>query len=219
MKIDFDSEENLTFADRSMEMISYYAILASSELAKERSPYKSFVGSKWDRGIFPLDTLDILEEQRGVKIPVSREKSMDWSTVKALVRDYGMRNSNCMAIAPTATIANISGTTPCIEPMFKNIYMKENLSGNFLVINRQLIDELDAIGLWTKTIRNKIKLHNGSVLEIDEIPADIRRRYKETFEIDPVWIVKAAASRAKWIDQAASTNIFMKTSIVCLSTV
>jgi ribonucleoside-diphosphate reductase alpha chain len=212
LRIHFDSDENIEFADKSMEMVSYYAIMGSSLLAKERGQYKSYKGSKWDRGIFPLDSVKLLEEERGMSIPISKESRMDWEELKKQVAENGMRNSNCMAIAPTATIANIAGTTPCVEPTFKNIYMKENLSGNFVVVNKYLIDTLYEQGIWDSDILTKIKINNGSILGIDEISADIRNRYKETFEIDPKWILGAAAHRAKWIDQSASTNIFIKTT-------
>jgi len=212
MEIDFDSDENLEFSDEIMELVSYYAIQASAMLAKERGPYSTFKGSKWDRGIFPFDTLSLLEEERGEPINIGKKQRLDWAKLKEFVSECGMRNSNTMAIAPTATISNITGTTPCIEPTFKNIYMKENLSGNFVLINKYLVDALEKEGLWNEKILNLIKFHNGSVLNIDEIPANIRRRFKETFEIDPVWVVKAAAMRSKWIDQAQSTNIFVKTT-------
>jgi ribonucleoside-diphosphate reductase alpha chain len=210
--IDFDSAENLDFADQSMEMISYYAILSSSLLAKEKGTYSSYKGSKWERGIFPLDTIDLLEKERGEKVHVNRDSKLDWEVVKQHVREHGMRNSNTMAIAPTATIANITGVVPCVEPIYKNIYMKENLSGNFIVINRYLIDALEERGLWDKNILNKIKLNDGSLAEVEEIPQDLKRRFKEVFEIDARWVVESAARRGKWIDQAASTNIFLSTS-------
>ncbi len=212
LNIKFDSNENVEFADLSMEMISYYAILASSNLSKERGSYPSYNGSKWSRSIFPLDTLKLLEENRGEKITVNMQHKMDWNALKATVKANGMRNSNTMAIAPTATIANISGVYPCTEPVYKNIYMKENLSGNFIVINKYLLDDLDRLGLWNQQILNKIKLANGSISTIADIPESIRDRYKETFEIDMKWLVEAAARRSKWIDQSASTNIFMKTT-------
>ncbi len=207
----FESNENLEFADESMEMISYYAILASSKLAKERGSYESFKGSKWDRGIFPIDTIDILEEERGDSIDIDRKKRLNWDFVKNHVKDHGLRNSNLMAIAPTATIANISGTFPCTEPAFKNMYMKENLSGNFIVMNRYLIDDLDKLNLWNSDMVKALKLHNGSVENIAEIPENIKNKYKETFEIDMHWLLKSAAKRMKWIDQSASTNVFLKT--------
>ena len=212
MEIDFDSQENVEFADESMELISHASILASTGLAKERGAYETFKGSKWDRGLLPIDTVDLLEKERGMPINVSRASKQDWDMVRKAIQENGMRNSNCMAIAPTATISNIAGTVPCVEPTFKNIYMKENLSGNFTVVNKYLIDALDSEGLLNEKILTKIKINNGSVLGIDEIPSPIRHRFKETFEIEPSWILKAAARRTKWIDQSASTNIFLKTT-------
>tara|TARA_Y100001935_G_C17309402_1_gene514706 strand:- start:488 stop:3277 length:2790 start_codon:yes stop_codon:yes gene_type:complete len=212
LNIQFDTEDNLSFSDRSMEMISYYAILASSELAKERGAYETFKGSKWDRGIFPYDTLALLEEHRGETLDLDKQITMDWDYVKSHVKTYGMRNSNTMAIAPTATIANIAGVYPCAEPAFKNIYMKENLSGNFIVINDALIDRLSQHGLWNEHMLKQIKLHNGSIQEIPEIPLEIRNLFKETFDIDMQWIIRAASRRGKWIDQAASTNIFVNST-------
>ena len=211
LNIPFSSDKNVEFADESMETISYYAILASSQLAKERGSYETFKGSKWDRGILPIDSLSVLEEERGQAIDVPKSTTMDWAPVREHIKKYGMRNSNIMAIAPTATIANISGIYPCTEPAFRNLYMKENLSGSFTVINRYLIDDLDKIGLWTPDILTKIKLKNGSILDIDDIPSNIKDLYKETFEIDMKWIIDTAARRSKWIDQSASTNIFVKT--------
>lgn len=210
-KINFDSVENLDFADESMEMVSYYALLASSELAKERGTYETFKGSKWDRGILPIDTLTILENERQIPIKTDRKTRLDWDGLRKHIQDHGMRNSNTMAIAPTATISNISGSFPCTEPAFKNIYMKENLSGNFIVINRYLVDTLEKLNLWTPNMLQRIKMNNGSIQTITDIPESIRARFKETFEIDMKWIVDAAALRGKWIDQSASTNIFMKT--------
>ena len=211
LNINVDSEEGLNFADESMETISYYAILASAKLAKERGSYDTFKGSKWDRGIFPLDTIDLLEKERNRPILVERNFKQDWNQLKSYVNEHGMRNSNVMAVAPTATIANISGVYPCTEPVFKNIYMKENLSGNFVVINKYLVDDLDKLGLWNSNIISQIKLHDGSIQSIDAIPLHIREKYKETFEIAPEWIIKASARRGKWIDQSASTNVFINT--------
>jgi len=211
LDISFASEENLEFADRSMEMISYYAILASSHLAKERGCYQTFKGSKWDRSLFPLDTIACLEKERGQKIDINRTTRLDWDKVRRSIKENGMRNSNVMAIAPTATISNIAGVFPSIEPVFKNIYMKENMSGNFLVINHFLIADLEKQGLWNDSMLSKIKENNGSVQGIEEIPLAIQGKYKEAFEIDSYWMIKAAALRGKWIDQSASTNLFMKT--------
>ncbi len=208
--ISFDSPECVDFADRSMEIVSYYAILGSAELAAERGAYESFKGSKWDRGLFPVDTIALLEAERGEQIPVSRTARLDWSLVRAKVKEHGMRNSNTMAIAPTATISNISGCTPTIEPIYKNIYVKSNISGDFTVVNPYLIEDLKRLGLWDSEMLGKIKYHDGSVAEILEIPEEIRAKYKETFEIDMQWLIKAAAERGKWIDQSQSLNIFFR---------
>jgi ribonucleoside-diphosphate reductase alpha chain len=212
LNINFDSEQNLEFADYTMELVSWHAIFSSSLMAKERGTFQSYKGSKWDRGILPIDSLDLYEQERGHKITIPRDSKLDWSVIRNHIKQHGMRNSNCMAIAPTATIANIAGTTPCVEPTFKNIYMKENLSGSFVVINQALQEELRSMFLWTSDIIDQIKLNDGSIQEIKEIPEAIRRKYKETFEIEPKWIIEAAARRNKWMDQSASTNIFLKTT-------
>lgn len=209
LDITFDSEASVKFADESMELISYYAILGSSQLAREKGAYKSYPGSKWQRGIFPIDTLNLLERDRGSQIEVDRKARLDWKPVRDHVRRYGMRNSNTMAIAPTASIANIAGCYPCIEPIYKNLYAKANMSGDFTVINSYLIDDLKAIGLWNDEIVERIKANDGSIQSLTEIPARIRAKYKEVFEIDPIWLVKVAAARGKWIDQSQSLNIFV----------
>jgi ribonucleoside-diphosphate reductase alpha chain len=212
MNISFDTEQAVNFSDEMQEFVSYYAILSSSELAKERGAYESFRGSKWDRGIFPLDTLSLLEEERGIPIPVSKHSTLDWQSVKEQVKLYGMRNSNTMAIAPTATIANISGVSPSIEPIYKNLYVKSNVSGEFTVVNKALVLDLKSLGLWGADMVDKLKYFDGSVQAIDEIPLHIRSKYKETFEIDPSWTIKHAAVRGKWIDQSQSINIFTSTT-------
>ncbi len=209
LDIAFDSEKAVQFGDESMELISYYAILGSSMLAKERGAYKSYKGSKWDRGIFPVDTLDLLEKERGLKIDVKRKGKLDWKDVRQHVKKYGMRNSNTMAIAPTASISNISGCYPCIEPIYKNLYVKSNMSGDFTVINSYLIEDLKKIDLWTEEIMQKIKFYDGSIQKISEIPIEIREKYKEVFEVGPEWLIKIAAHRGKWIDQSQSLNIFV----------
>jgi ribonucleoside-diphosphate reductase alpha chain len=208
MNINFDSEQMVQLADYSQEVISYYAILASTQLAKERGAYASFRGSKWDRGILPLDTIALLERERGTEIPVSREAKLDWSVVREAIKEYGMRNSNTMAIAPTATISNISGAIPSIEPIYKNIYVKSNISGDFVVVNHYLVKELKERGLWNDDMLTKLKFYDGRLTEIPEIPQDIKDKYKEVFEIDARWLIKAAAHRGKWIDQSQSLNIF-----------
>lgn len=212
LDINFASEENFSFADHSMELIAYYAYLASSDLAKERGAYPSYTGSKWDRGLMPIDTLNLLEKERGVSLTINKNASLDWDALRQKIKEQGMRNSNCLAIAPTATISNITGAVPCVEPIFKNIYSKENMSGSFLVINKYLVDDLIALGLWTKPMIDLIKYHNGSIANISGIPENLKNKYKETFEIDPQYVIKAAAYRGKWIDQSASTNIFVSTS-------
>jgi len=205
---DYDSEEAVEFSDRSMEVVSYHAILSSSELAKERGSYETYKGSKWERCLLPQDTIDLLEKERGEAISLPRGGKLDWTPVREHIKKYGMRNSNCMAIAPTATTANIVGCVPTTEPIYKNLYVKSNQTGNFVVTNDYLIRELKTLGLWSKSMLNKIKFHDGSIQEISEIPESIRRRYKEVFEMDPKWIIDAAARRSKWIDQSQSLNIF-----------
>jgi len=210
INIPFASEESIEFADSSMEIISYYAILASSLLSRERGPYETYRGSKWDRGIFPIDTLDLLEKERGEKVTVSRKTRLDWSIVRESVRMNGMRNSNCMAIAPTATIANIAGCVPSIEPIYKNIYVKSNMSGEFLITNNYLIEDLKKLGLWNLSMLDEIKRNDGHLMKISSIPQSLKEKYKETFDIDPEWFARIAAHRGKWIDQSQSLNIFIQ---------
>ena len=208
--IEFDSEENVKFADESMEMIAYYAILGSSKLAAERGSYETFRGSKWDRGIMPVDTLDLLEAERGEKIHVERTTKYNWEEVRAHIRKYGMRNSNCLAIAPTATTANISGCLPTIEPIYKNLYVKSNMSGEFTIINKYLVNELKKLNLWNEVMLKQIKEQDGSVAAITAIPEKIRSKYKEVFDVGTQWLIKAAAYRGKWVDQSQSLNIFYR---------
>lgn len=206
--VNFDSEECVRFADESMEAISYYAILASTELAHERGTYKTFPGSKWDRGLLPVDTIALLEQERGETIDVSRTAQMDWSIVREAIRQYGMRNSNCLAMAPTATISTIAGSVPTIEPIYKNIYVKANQTGDFTVVNSYLVEDLKKLRLWDYELLGKIKYHDGNISQISEIPQHLKDKYKEVFEIDPKWLIRAAAYRGKWIDQSQSLNIF-----------
>ncbi len=206
--LQFDSPEAVAFADESMEVMAYYTILASSELAKERGTYSTYKGSKWDRDIFPQDTIDLLEAERGEEIKVKRGGKLDWTPVRAHVKQYGMRNSNTMAIAPTASTANLVGCIPCVEPIYKNIYVKSNKEGEFVVVNKYLVEDLKKEGLWSAAMLNRIKYADGSIQDIMEIPAHLREKYKEVFEIDGKWLVEAAARRGKWIDQSQSLNIF-----------
>ncbi|MBI4173685.1 MAG: ribonucleoside-diphosphate reductase subunit alpha [Candidatus Aenigmarchaeota archaeon] len=210
--INFDSKEAEVFADVSMEFVAYHAILASSELAKEKGTYPSYIGSKWDRGIFPADTLQLLEDERGVAIEVSREQALDWSVVREHVKKYGMRNSNTMAIAPTATISNIAGCLPCIEPIYENIYVKSNISGEFTVINSYLIEDLKRLGIWNPDTLDQLKFHGGNLQLIAGIPDQLRSKYLTAFEIEPERMIDIAAARGKWIDQSQSLNIFYQGS-------
>ncbi len=207
----FDSEEAVELSDEVMEYISYYAIASSSNLAREKGKYETYRGSKWDRGLLPQDTIALLEEERGMTIEVERGSKMDWTPVREHVRMYGMRNSNCMAIAPTATISTIAGCLPSIEPIYKNIYTKSNVTGEFVVINERLINDLRKNNLWNDQMLDKLKHYDGSVQDITEVPQDLKDRYKEVFEIRPEWVIKHAARRSKWIDQSQSLNLFIQT--------
>lgn len=210
--VNFGSEECVQFADESMEALSYYAILASTDLARERGAYESFKGSKWDRGLLPVDTITLLEEERGETIDVSRDERFDWNFVREAIRTHGMRNSNCMAIAPTASTSNIVSAVPSVEPVYKNIYVESNISGDFTVVNPYLVEDLKRLNLWNDAMLNELKFQDGSIVNIAGIPQAIKDKYKETFEIDMRWIIKAAAYRAKWIDQSQSLNIFFRGS-------
>jgi ribonucleoside-diphosphate reductase alpha chain len=210
MGIPFEDPRALELADETMELVSYNAILGSSKLAKERGAYPSYEGSKWDRGIFPIDTLDLLENERGIPVEVSRTSRLDWQPVRDHVREHGMRNSNTMAIAPTATISNISGCFPCIEPIYKNIYVKANISGEFTVVNSYLVEDLKQLGLWNDEMLDRVKYADGNVSRIPEIPENLQEKYQEAFDIDPLWCLKLTAARGKWIDQSQSHNVFVK---------
>ncbi len=207
--ISYASHEAVEFADKAMEMISYYAILASSELAKERGTYETYKGSKWDRGLLPIDTLDLLEKERGGFLEVDRTVRMDWKPVRESVKKYGMRNSNTMAIAPTATISNITDVTQSIEPMYKNLFVKSNLSGEFTVPNPYLVEKLRSLGLWDQEMLDDLKYFDGAIHEIERIPQDIKRIFLTAFDIDPEWIIECASRRQKWIDQGQSLNLYI----------
>jgi ribonucleoside-diphosphate reductase alpha chain len=206
--IPFASKEAVDFNDEMMEAIAYYAYEASSDLAAERGQYSTYKGSKWDRGILPQDTLDLLSKERGQEVDVPRGGKMDWSALRAKIAKQGMRNSNVLAIAPTATISNIMGSSPCIEPLLSNMLVKANLSGDFMLLNPFLIRDLKKRGLWTPDIQNKLKYMDGEIDAIEEIPVDLKRRYATAFSIDWSWVVDAAARRQKWIDQSQSVNLF-----------
>jgi ribonucleoside-diphosphate reductase alpha chain len=206
----YGSDEAVAFADQSMEAISYYAIAASSALAAERGAYSSYEGSLWSQGILPIDSLERLIEHRGAKyIEVDRSQTLDWPALREVVKTQGMRNSNVMAIAPTATIANITGVSQSIEPTYQNLYVKSNLSGEFTVVNPYLVRDLKARGLWDKVMVNDLKYFDGSVQAIDRIPQDLKAIYSTAFEVEPRWLVEAASRRQKWIDQAQSLNLYI----------
>jgi ribonucleoside-diphosphate reductase alpha chain len=207
----FASPEAVEFNDEAMEAIAYYAYEASSDLAAERGTYSSYKGSKWDRGLLPQDTIDLLEQERGVAVEVPRGGKMDWTPLRAKIAKQGMRNSNCLAIAPTATISNITATSPCIEPTYKNLFVKSNLSGEFIVLNPFLVKDLKARGLWDQDMIDNLKYFDGELKDIERIPADLKAKYLTAFDIDAKWILDAAARRQKWIDQAQSVNLWIKT--------
>jgi ribonucleoside-diphosphate reductase alpha chain len=208
-RIPFDSLEAVDLNDEIMEAIAFHAYSASSDLAAERGAYSSFKGSKWDRGLMPLDTLDLLERERGTQILVDRKSRLDWNGLREKIQRQGMRNSNSLAIAPTATISNIMGSTPCIEPTYKHIHTKSNLSGDFVRTNDFLVKELMALDLWDEEMLADMKYFDGSIQPIERIPDNIKRVFKTAFEIEPTWILQCAAVRQKWIDQAQSTNLFL----------
>lgn len=209
-RIPYGSEEALTFADRSMEVISYYAIKASTDLAEERGTYESYKGSLWDQGILPIDSLKLLQEVRGEKyLEVDMTQTQDWESLRQRIAQTGMRNSNVLAIAPTATIANISGVSQSIEPTYQNLYVKSNLSGEFTVVNPYLVRDLKALDLWDNVMVNDLKYYDGSLQQIDRIPQHIKDLYATAFEIEPRWLVDAASRRQKWIDQAQSLNLYI----------
>ncbi|MBC7574660.1 MAG: ribonucleoside-diphosphate reductase subunit alpha [Herminiimonas sp.] len=205
----YASKAAVEFADRSMEAVCYYAYLASTELAEERGRYSSYRGSLWDRGILPQDSLKLLAEERGGYLETDMSESMDWAPLRARIKEFGMRNSNCVAIAPTATISNIIGVAACIEPTYQNLYVKSNLSGEFTEINEYLVRDLKARGLWDEVMISDLKYFDGSLAKIDRIPQDLREIYATAFEVEPSWLVEAASRRQKWIDQAQSLNIYM----------
>ncbi|MFM9080096.1 MAG: ribonucleoside-diphosphate reductase subunit alpha, partial [Opitutaceae bacterium] len=207
----FASNEAVEFNDEAMEAIAFYAYEASSDLAAERGTYSSYKGSKWDRGLLPQDTLDLLEQERGVPVEVPRGGRLDWTPLRAKIAAQGMRNYNCLAIAPTATISNITATSPCIEPTYKNLFVKSNLSGEFIVLNPFLVKDLKSRGLWDQDMIDDLKYFDGELKDIERIPADLKAKYLTAFDIDFKWILDAAARRQKWIDQAQSVNLWIKT--------
>jgi ribonucleoside-diphosphate reductase alpha chain len=209
LRIPYASQQAVEFADRSMEAVAWTAYRASTDLAQERGPYSTFKGSLWDRGVLPHESLMLLGAERGSHLDADFSTTLDWDGLRTRIREVGMRNSNCVAIAPTATIANITGLSQCIEPTYQNLYVKSNLSGEFTVVNEYLVRDLKRLNLWDEVMIADLKYFDGSLARIDRIPADIRELYATAFEIDPVWLVECAARRQKWVDQAQSLNIYM----------
>ena len=210
IKTPYASQEAVEFADRSMEMVSYYAIKASSNLAKERGAYQSYEGSLWSKGILPIDSIKLLKESRGDDyLDIDESSTMDWDGLRALVQEQGIRNSNVMAIAPTATIANITGVSQSIEPTYQNLYVKSNLSGEFTVTNIPMVENLKELGLWDSVMINDLKYYDGSVKGISRIPDDLKELYATAFDIEPRWLIDAASRRQKWIDQSQSLNLYI----------
>ena len=209
-RIAYASDQAVDFADVSMEVISYYAISASNELAEERGRYESYEGSLWDQGILPIDSLKKLQEVRGCDyLDVNLDQRLDWDSLRARIKQGGMRNSNVLAIAPTATIANISGVSQSIEPTYQTLYVKSNLSGEFTVVNPYLVEDLKRLELWDSVMVNDLKYYEGSVQNIDRVPDEIKQIYATAFEVEPRWLVDAASRRQKWIDQAQSLNLYV----------
>jgi len=206
----YSSDAAVEFADKSMEVISYFAIAASSELAKERGSYSTFDGSLWSQGILPIDSLSKVIEARGERyIQVDTSQTLDWASLRTKVQTQGMRNSNVMAIAPTATISNICGVAQSIEPTYQNLYVKSNLSGEFTVVNPYLVNALKERGLWDPVMVNDLKYYDGSVQNIERIPEDLKALFSTAFEVEPRWLVESASRRQKWIDQAQSLNLYI----------
>ena len=207
--IDYCSNGAVEFADNSMEFVSYYAIKSSMELAKERGKYESFDGSLWSQGIMPIDSIKLLADSRGEYLEQDTSSRLDWDSLRKLVQKHGMRNSNTMAIAPTATISNICGVSQSIEPTYQNLFVKSNMSGEFTVVNPYMVKDLKALGLWDQAMVYDLKYYDGSLRKIDRIPAEIKNRYATAFEVEPKWLVECASRRQKWIDQAQSLNLYM----------
>ncbi|MBN9274317.1 MAG: ribonucleoside-diphosphate reductase subunit alpha, partial [Mesorhizobium sp.] len=209
LRIPYASEAAVAFADASMEAISYHAISASVELAAERGRYPSFDGSLWSKGVLPIDSIRLVSDARGATVDMDETSTLDWEALRKRVKKTGMRNSNTMAIAPTATISNICGVAQSIEPAYQNLFVKANMSGDFTVVNAQLVHDLKQRGLWDEVMVSDLKYFDGSIGQIDRVPEDLKALYATAFEIDPAWLIEAASRRQKWIDQAQSLNLYI----------
>jgi ribonucleoside-diphosphate reductase alpha chain len=208
-RLAYNSQAAVEFADSSAELISYHAIKASSDLAKERGSYASYDGSLWSQGILPIDSIKLLKEARGDYLEQDASMTLDWDALRKTIKEQGMRNSNVLAIAPTATISNICGVSQSIEPTYQNLYVKSNMSGEFTVINPYLVNDLKALDLWDEVMVHDLKYYDGRVSQIERIPQELRDLYITAFEVEPKWLVEAASRRQKWLDQAQSLNLYM----------
>ena len=209
LRLSYASDAAVEFADTSMELISYHALLASSELAQERGAYSTFAGSKWSLGLLPIDSIELLAKERGGSLDMDRSSRLDWARVRDAIRQHGLRNSNTMAIAPTATISNIIGVCQSIEPTYKHLFAKANLSGDFTTANTYLVADLKRLGLWDADLLDDLKYHDGTLTEIDRIPAELKALYLTAFEIEPRWLIECASRRQKWIDMGQSLNLYI----------
>jgi len=209
LRLPYASDAAVRFADESMEAVSFHAIAASSDLANERGRYPSFEGSLWSRGILPIDSVQLLDDARTGGIELDRSSTLDWAGLRERVRTVGMRNSNTMAIAPTATISNICGVSQSIEPSYQNLFVKSNMSGDFTVVNASLVRDLKERGLWDEVMVSDLKYFDGSLASIDRVPDDLKALYATAFELDSAWLIEAAARRQKWIDQSQSLNLYI----------
>jgi ribonucleoside-diphosphate reductase alpha chain len=209
LRLPYASEAAVAFADTSMELISYHALLASAELARERGAYSTFPGSKWDQGLLPLDTIELLAQERGGLVDMDRTARLNWSHVREAIQQHGLRNSNTMAIAPTATISNIVGVGQSIEPTYKHLFAKANLSGDFTTANTFLVVDLRKLGLWDAAMVDDLKYYDGSVQEIRRVPAELKELYRNAFEIEPRWLIECASRRQKWLDMGQSLNLYL----------
>ena len=209
LRLPYDSDDAVSFADKSMEAVSYYAIEASSDLAAQRGRYQSYEGSLWSQGILPIDSIKLLQKARGEYLQQDDSQTLDWAALRDKIKRQGMRNSNTMAIAPTATISNICGVSQSIEPTYQNLFVKSNLSGEFTIINPYMVTDLKARGLWDEVMINDLKYFDGSLQNIDRVPDDLKALYVTAFEIDARWLIEAASRRQKWLDQAQSLNLYM----------
>jgi len=209
LRLSYASDAAVEFSDMSMELIAYHALLASADLARERGAYSTFKGSKWEQGLLPLDTIELLAQERGGWVDMDRTARLDWSRIRNAIHQHGLRNSNTMAIAPTATISNIVGVGQSVEPTYKHLFAKANLSGDFTTANTFLVADLKKLGLWDAAMVDDLKYYDGSIQEIERVPAELKELYRTAFEIEPRWLIECASRRQKWIDMGQSLNLYL----------